>query len=205
MYKRQFEFKIGMNKQISFILKRSFLFGCLIISFSLFGFILEVEKTPSSFQFVNPIEVLRFLSIEHFAGHIVWGLMVGFVTLSFRYIILTGFFAILVDADSLLKIAGLEESFRMAHSIPFGILAAVVMMLVFGRKDWRLAAISFGAILTHISFDIISGRSGSFRIFSPFYIENIYFQEFYWIIFLLAGFILVGIVTFFTRHKQQVA
>ena len=205
MYKRQFEFKIGMNKQISFILKRSFLFGCLIISFSLFGFILEVEKTPTSFQFVNPIEVLRFLSIEHFAGHIVWGLMVGFVTLSFRYIILTGFFAILVDADNLLKILGLEESFRMAHSIPFGILAAVVMMLVFGRKDWRLAAISFGAILTHISFDIISGRSGSFRIFSPFYIENIYFQEFYWIIFLLAGFILVGIVTFFTRHKQQVA
>jgi len=69
-----------MNKQISFIIKRSFLFGCLIVSFSLFGFILEVEKTPSSFQFVNPIEVLRFLSIEHFAGHIVWGLMVGFVT-----------------------------------------------------------------------------------------------------------------------------
>ena len=151
-----------MNKQISFILKRSFLFGCLIISFSLFGFILEVEKTPPSFQFVNPIEILRFLSIEHFAGHIVWGLMVGFVTLSFRYIILTGFFAILVDADNLLKILGLEESFRMAHSIPFGILAAVVMMLVFGRKDWKLAAISFGAVLTHISFDIISGRSGSF-------------------------------------------
>ena len=194
-----------MNKQISFIVKRSFLFGCLIISFSLFGFILEVEKTPSSFQFVNPIEVLRFLSIEHFAGHIVWGLMVGFVTLSFRYIILTGFFAILVDADNLLKILGLEESFRMAHSIPFGILAAVVMMLVFGRKDWRLGAISFVAILTHISFDIISGRSGSFRIFSPFYIENIYFQEFYWIIFLLTGFVLVGVVTFFTRHKQQVA
>ena len=194
-----------MNKQISFILKCSFLFGCLVISFSLFGFILEVEKTPTSFKFVNPIEVLRFLSIEHFAGHIAWGLMVGFATLSFRYIILTGFFAILVDADNFLKILGLEESFRMAHSIPFGILAAVVMMLVFGRKDWRLAAISFGAVLTHISFDIISGRSGSFRIFSPFYIEKIYFQEFYWIIFLLAGFILVGIVTFFTRHKKQVA
>ena len=194
-----------MNKQISFILKCSFLFGCLVISFSLVGFILDAEKTPKAFKFVNPIEVLRFLSIEHFAGHIVWGLMVGFATLSFRYIILTGFFAILVDADSLLKILGLEESFRMAHSIPFGILAAVVMMLVFGRKDWRLAAISFGAVLTHISFDIISGRSGSFRIFSPFYIENIYFQEFYWIIFLWAGFILVGIVTFFTRHKQQVS
>tara|TARA_B100001765_G_scaffold153773_1_gene99114 strand:- start:457 stop:1041 length:585 start_codon:yes stop_codon:yes gene_type:complete len=194
-----------VNYQISFIIKSSFLFGSLVIAFSLIGFILEVEKSPSSFQFVDPIQVLSFLSVEHLVGHIVWGLMIGFVTLSFRYIILTGFFAILVDADNLLRILGLEESFRMAHSIPFGILAAVVMMLVFGRRDWRLGVISFGAILAHMSFDIISGRSGSFRIFSPFYIENIYFEEFYWVVFLLIGFGLVGIVTFFTRRKQQVA
>ena len=194
-----------MNKEVNYIIKCSILFGTLVISFSLIGFILEVEKSPTSFQFVNPIVMLSFLSVEHIAGHIVWGLMIGFVTLSFRYIILTGFFAILVDADNLLRILGLEESFRMAHSIPFGILAAVVMMLVFGRKDWRLGAISFGAILAHMSFDIISGRSGSFRIFSPFYVENIYFQEFYWIVFLLMGFALVGSVAFFTRRKQQVA
>ena len=194
-----------MKKQVNYIIKRSFLFGVIVITFSLIGFILEVEKSPTSFQFVNPIAVLSFLSTEHLVGHIVWGLMIGFVTFSFRYIILTGFFAILVDADNLLRILGLEESFRMAHSIPFGILAAVVMMLVFGRKDWRLGAISFGAILAHMSFDIISGRSGSFRIFSPFYIENIYFQEFYWVVFLLMGFALVGGVSFFTRRKKQVA
>ena len=194
-----------MNKQISFIIKRSFLFGSLVIAFSLIGFILEPEKLPPSLKFVSPTQALGFLSIEHFGGHIMWGLMVGFVTLSLRYIILTGFFAILVDADNLLKILGLEESFRMAHSFPFGILSVVVMMLVFGKKDWRLGAISFGAILTHISFDIISGRSGRFRIFSPFYNENIHFQEFYWIVFLLAGFVLVGTITFFTRRKQQVA
>ena len=194
-----------MNKQISFIIKRSFLFGSLVIAFSIIGFILEIEKLPTTLRFVNPIQVLGFLSIEHVGGHIIWGLMVGFVTLSFRYILLTGFFAILVDADNLLRIIGLEEVFRMAHSITFGILSVVVMMLVFGRKDWRLGAISFGAVLTHMSFDIISGRSGSFRIFSPFYNENIYFQEFYWIVFLLAGFVLVGTVTFFTRRKQQIA
>jgi len=193
-----------MNKQISFIIKRSFLFGSLVIAFSLIGFILEIEKLLS-LQFVNPVQALGFLSIEHIGGHIMWGLMVGFVTLSLRYIILTGFFAILVDADNLLRVLGLEESFRIAHSFPFGILSVVVMMLVFGRKDWRLGAISFGAVLTHMSFDIISGRSGSFRIFSPFYNENIYFQEFYWIVFLLAGFVLVGTITFFTRRKQQVA
>ena len=193
-----------VSKQISSVIKCSFLFGSLVIAFSLIGFILETEKV-STLRFVNPIQALGFLSIEHVGGHIMWGLMVGFVTLSFRYIILTGFFAILVDADNLLKILGLEESFRMAHSVTFGILSVVVMMLVFGRKDWRLGAISFGAILTHMSFDIISGRSGSFRIFSPFYNENIYFQEFYWIVFLLAGFVLVGTVTFFTRRKQQVA
>ncbi len=196
--------KTRMNEQISFIIKCSFLFGSLVIAFSLIGFILEIEKVPS-LRFVNPIQAFGFLSIEHFGGHIMLGLMVGFVTLSFRYIILTGFFAILVDADNLLKILGLEESFRMAHSVTFGILSVVVMMLVFGRKDWRLGAISFGAILTHMSFDILSRRSGSFRIFSPFYNENIGFQEFYWIVFLLAGFVLVGTVTFFTRRKQQVA
>jgi len=193
-----------MNKQISFIIKCSFLFGSLVIAFSLIGFILEPEKLPPSLKFVSP-QVLGFLSIEHIGGHIMLGLMVGIVTLSFRYIILTGFFAILVDADNLLKILGLEESFRMAHSVTFGILSVVVMMLVFGRKDWRLGAISFGAILAHMSFDILSRRSGSFRIFSPFYNENIGFQEFYWIVFLLAGFVLVGTITFFTRRKQQVA
>jgi len=192
-----------VNKQISFIIKRSFLFGSLVIAFSLIGFILEIEKLPT-LRFVNPIQALGFLSIEHVGGHIMWGLMVGFVTLSLRYIILTGFFAILIDADNLFRILGLEEVLRMAHSFPFGILTVVVMMLVFGRKDWRLGAISFGAILTHMSFDIITGRSGKFRIFSPFYNENIYFQEFYWIVFLLAGFVLVGTVTFFTRRKQQV-
>jgi len=194
-----------VNKQISFIIKRSFLFGSLVIAFSLIGFILEPEKLPPSLKFVNPVQVLGFLSIEHLGGHIMLGLMVGIVTLSLRYIILTGFFAILVDADNLLRVLGLEESFRMAHSFPFGILSVVMMMLVFGRKDWRLGAISFGAVLTHISFDIISGRSGNFRIFSPFYNENIYFQEFYWIVFLLVGFVLVGTITFFTRRKQQVA
>jgi len=192
-----------VKKQISFIIKCSFLFGSLVIAFSSIGFILEVEEIPKTLRLVDPIQVLGFLSIEHLAGHIMLGLIVGVVTLKFRYIILTGFFAILVDADNLLRILGLEETFRMAHSIPFGILSAVVMMLVFGRKDWRLGAISFGAILAHISFDIMSGRSGSFRIFSPFYNENIYFQEFYWIVFLLAGFVLVGTVTFFTRHKQN--
>jgi len=193
-----------MNKQISFIIKRSFLFGSLVIAFSLIGFILEIEKV-SILRFVNPIQALGFLSLEHVGGHIIWGLMVGFVTLRFRYIILTGFFAILVDADNLFRILGLEEVFRMAHSFPFGILSVVVMMLIFGRKDWMLGAISFGAILTHMSFDIITGRSGSFRIFSPFYNESIHFQEFYWIVFLLAGFVLVGTVTFFTRRKQQAA
>jgi len=193
-----------VNKQISFIIKRSVLFGSLVIAFSLIGFILEIEELPI-LQFVNPIQAFGFLSIEHVGGHIMWGLMVGFVTLSLRYIILTGFFAILVDADNLFRILGLEEVLRMAHSFPFGILTVVVMMLVFGRKDWRLGAISFGAILTHMSFDIITGRSGKFRIFSPFYNENIYFQEFYWIVFLLAGFVLIGTVTFFTRRKQQVA
>jgi len=193
-----------VNKQISFIIKCSFLFGSLVIAFSLIGFILDIEKLPT-LHFVNPVQALGFLSIEHVGGHIMWGLMVGFVTLSFRYIILTGFFAILVDADNLFRILGLEESFRMAHSIPFGILAVVVMMLVFGRKDWRLGAISFGAILTHMSFDVFSGRSGSFRIFSPFYNENINFQEFYWIVFLLAGFVLIGTITFFTRRKQLVS
>ena len=68
-----------MNKQISFIIKRSFLFGSLVIAFSLIGFILEIEKLLS-LQFVNPIQALGFLSIEHFGGHIMWGLMVGFAS-----------------------------------------------------------------------------------------------------------------------------
>jgi len=172
-----------MIESIKFILKRSFLYGILAIVFSLIGFILIFDKIPPP-KIVNPVEVIGFVSIEHIVGHIIWGMMAGLATLSLRYTILSGFFAILIDSDNLLRFFDFLSISRMAHSIPFGIMAIVVMMFVFGKKDVKLGAICIAAVFAHISFDTISGRVSNFLLFTPFYNEKIVFSGIDWIFFI---------------------
>jgi len=139
----------------------AFLYVILSSSYSVIGGFLPSASTVSS------ASVLESLTIEHVIGHIVWGLIVGFVTLSVRYAILTGIFAILLDFDHLILFLELDSVTRMAHSIPFGIISMVVMMIIFGKKDYRLGAISIAAVLTHISFDIFTGGTSAFPLFTP--------------------------------------
>lgn len=161
---------------------------------------MTLESRPFTPHLVNPIEVIGFVSIEHIIGHIVFGMFLGVVTLSLRYVVLGGFFALLVDADRVLNILDILAFPRMAHSIPFAILAAVVMMLVFGKKDLKLISISFAAIFIHISFDILSGRSGSFLLFTPFFNTKFYFPELTWIYFFLLSIAIVGVFTLITKR-----
>ena len=57
---------------------------------------------------------------------------------------------------------------RMAHSITFGILIMIIIMIIFARKDLRLGGISIATIFSYISFDIFFGGTSKFPFLIPF-------------------------------------
>lgn len=162
--------------------KEIFLYGTLSFLFSIIGVFLPFHS-PSD----NP---LASATLQHIIGHIIWGMMAAFVTLSFRYIFLSGFFALILDADHLVSFLGVDVVIRMGHSIPFAIVSAICMVLIFRKRDYLLGAISFGAVFSHMSFDTLRG-SGTFPIFTPFseYVTN--FNNIDWILLQLVA---IGVI-----------
>lgn len=180
-------------RQFSFITKASILFCLLSACFSFIG-ILLAEKGPQS----NP---LMALSVQEVTGHLAWGLIAGAVTLSLRYIILNGLFAILIDSDHLVALTHVDAISRMSHSIAFGTIAAVILILVF-RKNYLLGAIAFSGMLAHLSYDTFAGEDGMFPIFAPFYNHQILFPHTDWLYFEISAIILVGIVTILVKKEK---
>ncbi|MGI0075577.1 MAG: hypothetical protein ACREA5_06510, partial [Nitrosotalea sp.] len=109
---------------------------------------------------------------------------------------------VLIDSDHLIGLTHIDALGRMSHSISFGIISLVVMMILFDKKDWRLGAISFAAVFSHISFDIFDGDP-KFPIFTPFYNHLISFPKLDWLYFEIMAIIIIGIATMFTREKEQ--
>jgi len=181
----------------AFIIKTSILYGILAAAFSLFG-----PSLPSSYLVGSPLQVSG-ISAEHVIGHIVWGLMIGLVTLRLRYFLIAGIFPIILDSDHLIQFLGIEVVPRMAHSVSFGLIAILVMMMVFGKRDYLLGAISFAAVLSHISFDILLGGTTEFPFFTPFITEVTIFQGLDWIWMEIGAVILVGISVFISRRKKM--
>lgn len=179
---------------VSFIIKTSLAFCALSAAFSLIGLLLP-EKSPLT----NPVPGF---TVHEIAGHFVWGLIFGAVTLSLRYTILAGFFAVLIDSDHLIGLTHLEALGRMSHSISFGVIACIALMVLFGKRDWKLGAIAFGAVLSHVSFDIFDGDP-LFPIFAPWYSHQISFGHIDWLYFELAAIILVGIVTILAKKTSK--
>ncbi len=185
---------MNININIHFIIKASILYGILAASFSLIGIFL-----PMHHYLDNPLT--GGLNAAHITGHIVWGLMAGAATLSLRYFLLAGSFAILIDLDHLIALLNIEAIGRMGHSIPFGVLSAVIMMFVFGRKDYLLGAVAFAGMLAHISFDTLSG-AGNFPLFAPFYDGLIRFPNADWVFFQLAAVIMLGLIMMQTKRQS---
>jgi hypothetical protein len=185
---------------IFFILKTCSVYGAIAFGFSMIGLIL-----PNAFLVGNPLEVSG-VSFEHIFGHIMWGLVAGIVSISFRYAILSGLFPIILDFDHWLQFLGIEMIPRMAHSITFGIIAIVVMMIIFGRKDLRLGAIAIAAVFSHMSFDIFLGGTTGFPIFVPFTSENITFTGVDWILFEFISIVIIFVATiiFFRKQKNKI-
>jgi len=184
------------SKNFAFIIKTSILYGVLAAAFSLIGL-----SSPEAEIIGSPLEVSN-ITVEHVAGHVVWGMMVGLVTLSLRYFLLGGIFSLILDADHLIQFLGIEVVPRMAHSVSFGIIAIFVMMIVFGKRDYLLGAIAFAAVLSHISYDVLLGGPGKFPFFTPFTNELTTFQGADWILIQVGAVILVGISVFISRRKK---
>ena len=189
---------------IKFILKNSIIFAFVSFAFSMIGaFFPESEFT---FVIGNPL-VVSSVTYEHVLGHIFWGAVIGLGTLSIRYIILGGSFAIFLDSDHLLQFLDIELVSRMSHSIPFAVIVSIVFFVILRGKDIRICAVAFGAVLSHIAFDIfladVALNSGTeFPLFSPFTFETISFQGLDWLGVQIIGVSVVAITSYFYKRKE---
>ena len=193
-----------MKDIIKFILKNSIVFATVSFAFSMIGAFFP----QSEFTFVigNPL-VVSSVTYEHVLGHVFWGAVIGLGTLSIRYIILGGSFAIFLDSDHLLQFLDIELVSRMSHSIPFAVIASIVFFIILRGKDIRICAVAFAAVLSHIAFDVfladVTFRSSTnFPLFSPFTFETVSLQGLDWLGIQIIGVALVAITSYFYRRKE---
>ena len=191
---------VKMSEQIKFFIKTCAIFSILSFCFSLTGFLFP----DNSYIIGNPL-IVSNPSLEHIFGHVFFGMIAGAISLSLRYVFLSGALALLLDADHLLQFFNVEMISRMIHSVPFAIIIGVIMLYIFGKKDYRLAAISFSAIISHIAFDvwfvgqIYPGSASGFPLLSPFTVEIIKFQGFDWLYLEILAIAIVGIIAILNR------
>lgn len=193
-----------MKDSIKFILKNSIVFALVSFAFSMIGaFFPESEFT---FVIGNPL-VVSSVTYEHVLGHVFWGAIIGLGTLSIRYIILGGSFAIFLDSDHLLQFLDIELVSRMSHSIPFAVIVSIVFFVILRGKDIRICVVAFGAVLSHIAFDIfladVALNSGTeFPLFSPFTFETVSLQGLDWLGIQIIGVSIVAVTSYLFKRKQ---
>ena len=193
-----------MKAEIKFLFKNSIIFAIVSFVFSMIGaFFPESEFTVI---IGNPL-VVSGVTYEHVFGHVFWGAVIGLGTLSIRYIILGGSFAILLDADHLLQFLDIELISRMSHSIPFAVIVSIVFFAVLRRKDIRICVVAFGAVLSHIAFDIFLAdvalnSDTKFPLFSPFTFETVSFQGLDWLGIQIIGVTIVAVASYFYKRKE---
>ena len=189
---------------IKFILKNSIIFAFVSFAFSMIGaFFPESEFTV---VIGNPL-VVSAVTYEHVLGHVFWGAVIGLGTLSIRYIILGGSFAIFIDSDHLLQFLDIELISRMSHSIPFAVIVSIVFFVIIRGKDIRMCAVAFAAVLSHLAFDIFLadvafGSGTKFPLFSPFTFETVPFQGLDWLSIQIIGVAIVAITSYFYKRKE---
>ena len=183
--KEKIEVNLNASPSVCFIVKACLVYGGVAFVFSMLGTVL-----PGAFVIGNPFEVST-ATHEHVIGHIIWGLIAGLAFFSLRYIILAGLFSIILDADHLLQLLEIEMIPRMAHSLPFILIVIVVMVLLFGRKDLRLIAVSIAAVFSHMSFDTFLTGTTQFPVLAPFTSQFFTFSGVDWIIFQVIAVVII--------------
>tara|TARA_B110000014_G_C19980801_1_gene507850 strand:- start:307 stop:921 length:615 start_codon:yes stop_codon:yes gene_type:complete len=195
-----------MRDTVKFVLKNSIIFALVSFGFSMIGGLFPESEHTSVIG--NPL-VVSSVTYEHVLGHIFWGALIGLATLSIRYIILGANFAFLLDADHLLQFLDIELVSRMSHSIPFAIIVTIVFFIVTRGRNIRICVVAFGAVLSHLAFDIFLAefafnKTTSFPLLSPFSLEKIEFEGVgMWFIIEILGIALVGVTSYLYKRKQN--
>ncbi len=185
----------AMKLDSAFIIKTSVVYCVLSVGFSFVG-LLVPEKAPQP----NPLSAF---SIQEVTGHIIWGLVVGAASFSIRYCLLSGSFALLIDSDHLIGLLQTDALSRMSHSILFGIISILILMILFGKKNYLLGAIAVGGLLAHLSYDMFVGGDGMFPLFTPFYNEMIRFPHTDWIFLEIAAIVIVGFIAVLNKYNLK--
>ena len=191
---------MDISNQLKFFIKSCIMFTTLAFCLSLTGILF----TEESYVIGSPL-IVSTPTLEHILGHVFFGMIAGAISLSLKYVFTAGAFGLLVDADHLLQFFDIEIISRMIHSVPFAIIIAVIMLFIFGKRDYRLAAISFSAIISHIAYDIwfvgqiYPGSTGGFPLFSPFTVEIFRFQGLDWLYLEIFAVAIVGIIALVNR------
>ena len=199
-----------MKHHVKFILKNSIIFASLSFTFSIIGTMFP--ESPNTWIVGNPLEdvIGSGIGIQHIIGHILWGSIIGLGTLSIRYIILGGGFALLLDADHLLQFLDIEMVVRMSHSIPFAIIGVIIFYFISRGKELKTCAVAFAAVLSHIAFDIFlsdiafNGDHSAFPLLSPFLLDGFNFKGYDWFIFEVIGVLIVAIVSYVSIKKEKI-
>ncbi len=183
------------KKDVYFITSVSLIFCSLSAILSFTGMFLP-GKIP-----LNPIAI-GSLNAKEIVGHFIWGLVAGVATLRVKYALLGGSLAVLIDSDHLIALLQTEGIPRMSHSIIFALISAIVLMAIFGKRDYILGIIAATSVVTHISYDIFNGGDG-FPLFTPFLSRILSFPIIDWIFFEIAAVIMISVVTFLVRRKES--
>jgi len=85
---------------------------------------------------------------------------------------------------------------------------AIVFFIVLRGKDLRIAAVAFGAVLSHIAFDIFLADVGfnsstTFPLFSPFILDRIEFAGLDWLGVEIIGVSIVAITSYLFKKKEN--
>ena len=94
---------MNVSEQIKFFVKSCVIFSVLSFGFSLTGFLFPDD----SYIIGNPL-IVSNPTLEHIFGHLAFGIIAGAISLSLRYVFLSGAFALLVDADHLLQFFNID-------------------------------------------------------------------------------------------------
>lgn len=100
------------------------IFAGMSFCYSFIGFFSPQTKN------VGRLDVFGSLTLQEFGGHFVFGFVAGLVLRKLMMAVLCGLMAIAVDADHILSAAGFEIQGRMSHSIPFIIIASVLVGMI---------------------------------------------------------------------------
>jgi hypothetical protein len=172
-------------------------YGLLAFAFSFIGFVAQ-QPTVHFHEYSLPE---AFVEV---GGHFFFGAVAAAPFWRLDVSLVSGAFAVVIDADHLLGALNLSVSSRPDHSVAFVLAGTLILWLAAGRmKSLRiggnryvLPALVPVSVLSHVSYDILAsytifaGRGFSFPIYIPLDYSLIPFPVWAWVPFEAAGLLL---------------